>query len=270
VRAPGLPSVFVSHGAPTIALEDGGARRFLVELGARLGRPRAIAVVSAHWETDDVRVLGTPAPATVHDFHGFAPALHAMRYPAPGAQALAAEIAALLAQAGIAATVEGERGLDHGAWIPLTLMYPEADVPVTQVSVRSQAPAAFHWRLGRCLAELRQSGVLILGSGSITHNLGEVRFRRDPTAASTPPPYARAFCDWVADRVAASDATALQDWQAQAPAALRAHPSPEHFLPFLVALGAAGPDWTGERVHHSFTYDVIGMDCYLFHARPTH
>ncbi len=259
-----MPSVFISHGAPDLPLADVPARHFLAGLGERLGTPRAVIVLSAHWETTETRVQATPAPATVHDFFGFDPVLYTLRYPAPGAPALAAEIVRRLNAAGVRAATDHERGYDHGAWVPLSLLYPRADIPLVQVSISPARPASFHWQLGRVLAPLRNEGVLIVGSGAVTHNLGEFRDQRHDPATLPPPAYAEAFCDWVAARVAAGDEEALIAWRETAPGAERAHPSVEHFLPLFAALGAAGAAWHGERAHHSFTYGVIGMDCYLF------
>lgn len=261
-----IASLFVSHGAPTLALEDRPARNFLKELGAQLGRPRAILVVSAHWETDEVSLSAATQPATVHDFFGFAPALYEMRYNAPGDGALAQDIAARLEAAGIAAHCDDQRGFDHGTWIPLTNMYPEADIPVVQMSVCPQQSPLFHWRVGRALAGLRHEGILVLGSGSMTHNLSDFRAQRDTPAAEQTPAYAEEFCTWIAARIAAGDSDAVIAYRDVAPFATRAHPSPEHLLPLHVALGAAGVSWSGERLHHSYMYGVVAMDCYLFRA----
>src|SRR5690606_29702443 len=169
-----LPTLFISHGSPMLALQDSPARRFLLELGQTLPRPKAVVVASAHWET-----LGRPAvdfasqPETIHDFGGFPRALFEMQYPAPGAPELSARVAELLEQAGYTPGKIPNRGLDHGAWVPLTLMYPQADIPVLQVSIMRGADPAEHERLGKALAALRDKGVLVIGSGSLTHNLYE-------------------------------------------------------------------------------------------------
>jgi 4,5-DOPA dioxygenase extradiol len=260
-----LPSLFVSHGAPTIVLEDCPARRFLAALGARLGRPRAVLVVSAHWATDEVSVMAASSPATVHDFYGFPPALYVLRYPASGAPALAARIAALLDAAGHRVHLDADRGYDHGAWIPMSLLYPAADVPVVQLSINPTKSAAWHWRLGRSLRPLCDEGVLIVGSGSMTHNLADFRSYRGDMAHAVEP-YAEAFSDWFAQRLAARDLEALLAWHELAPEAARAHPSDEHLLPLFVALGAAGVDWSAWRLHHGFMHGAIAMDAYLFQS----
>ncbi len=264
-----MPSLFVSHGAPTLVFDDCPARTFLRDLGRSLPRPRAILAISAHWETPEPRVLTTLQPATVHDFNGFEPALYEQRYPAPGALALAETLATLVRNAGFGVTADSKRGLDHGVWVPLSLLYPQADIPLTQLSVCPRQSARYHWELGCALAPLRDDGVLIVGSGSITHNLGDVRFRHRPGPDVDLPTYVTAFPDWVATQVGEGNLDALLDWAARAPHAVRAHPSPEHWLPFYVALGAAGIAWSGVRAHHSITYGVIGMDNYLFQSTTT-
>lgn len=260
-----LPTLFVSHGAPTIAVEDGPTRRFLAGLGARVARPRAVLAVSAHWETDEVSVMAASSPSTVHDFFGFPAPLYALRYPAPGAPALAAHIAALLDAAGYPVRLDADRGYDHGAWVPLSLMYPDADVPVLQLSINPAKPAAWHWRLGRSLRPLCDEGVLVLASGSMTHNLADFRRYRDDVEHAVEP-YAEAFTAWFAQRFAARELEALLAWHELAPEAARAHPSDEHLLPLYVALGAAGVGWSAQRLHHGFMHGAIAMDTYLFQS----
>jgi 4,5-DOPA dioxygenase extradiol len=255
---PRFPAAFVSHGAPTLPLSEAAARGFLAEYGARLGRPTAILAVSAHWETAAATLSSATRPETIHDFHGFPPALYAMRYAAPGAPALAERAAALLAGAGLPSGL-APRGLDHGAWVPLMLMYPEADIPVTQLSVQTHLGAAHEFKVGEALRPLRDEGVLILGSGSATHNLRELRMAAIDAPAA---PWVSSFTDWLAEAVAAGSTDELIDYRRRAPNAARNHPSDEHFLPFFAALGAAGPGARGERVHASTTYGALAMDAY--------
>ncbi len=254
---PRFPTVFVSHGAPTLPLSEAAARDFLAGYGKMLGRPSAILAVSAHWETAAPRLSAATQPETIHDFYGFPRALYEMRYAAPGAPELAARAAALLERAGIAAAGE-ERGLDHGAWVPLLLMYPEADIPVTQLSVQTARGAAHQFKIGAALQALRDDGVLILASGSATHNLGELRMGAidAPTV-----PWVGAFTDWLAAAVEDGRSDDLVDYRRRAPHAARNHPSEEHFLPFFTALGAAGAA-KGRRVHASTTYGALAMDAY--------
>lgn len=255
------PALFVSHGAPTLPVEPGATRDFLSTLGTALGRPRAVIVVSAHWETMQPAVSTAAAPQTVHDFYGFPEALYRLRYPAPGAPVLAERAAALLSEAGMSAQLMPDRGLDHGAWVPLMLMYPEADVPVTQLAVQSHLGPAHHLRIGAALRPLRDEGVLILGSGSSTHNLHEFR-GRDRDAA--PPQWVTEFGEWTAQAVTSQRIGDLLDYRRLAPHAARNHPTEEHFLPLFVAMGAATPGTTAQRIHSGYTYGVIGMDAYRF------
>jgi len=265
---PSMPSVFISHGAPTLAIEDAPARRFLCGFGASLPRPRAIVVVSAHWETASVCVTGAARHDVIHDFFGFDEALYRLRYPAPGAPELADDIVARVRAGGMEAARDDARGLDHGAWVPLMLMFPDHDVPVVQVSICPAQSAGFHWQLGAALAPLRENGILVLGSGALTHNLGEFRdLRREPSTMRTPD-YARAFADWVAATLARGDDEALIGWRERAPHAARAHPSDDHFLPLHVAAGAAGRGFHGRRVHAGFMFGVIGMDNYVLESTP--
>jgi 4,5-DOPA dioxygenase extradiol len=257
-----LPSLFLSHGSPGLILEDCPARDFLAGLAGLLPRPKAILVASAHWETARPTVAATARPETIHDFFGFPRPLYDIRYAAPGAPALAERVGNLLLRAGFDPALDPSRGLDHGAWALLHLAWPKAEIPTLQLSIQSDLPAEHHLRLGAALKSLRDEGVLIVGSGSATHNL--LAFRRSRLVLDSPvAPWAAAFADWLAGRVAAGDRAALLDWEA-APGARENHPSPEHFLPFFVALGAGTPALAGRALHRSWTYGVLAMDAYAF------
>ncbi len=257
-----LPTIFLSHGSPMLALHDTPARRFLQALGTSLPRPRAILVASAHWETASVPALSLAVqPETIHDFGGFPQALFDIRYPAAGAPELAQQAAALLEGAGMAPARSADRGLDHGAWVPLSLMYPDADVPVLQVSlVRGGSPEA-HARIGEALAPLRHEGVLVIGSGSLTHNLHE--FRGQPLD-SPAPPWVSEFSGWMRERLEADDRQALLDYRRRAPSAVRNHPTEEHLLPLFVAMAAAGTAASARLLHASTEHGVLAMDAYAF------
>lgn len=255
------PALFISHGAPTLALEPGPTRDALAALGAALEPPRAILVLSAHWETATPAISTAEQPDTIHDFRGFPEALYRVRYPAPGAPQLAARAAQLLAAADMPAAAAPGRGLDHGAWVPLMLMFPRAGIPVTQISVQPQSGPAHHFRIGEALRPLRDEGVLILASGSVTHNLRE--FGRHDYAGA-PPHWVSGFNDWLAERLAAADHEALLDYRSRAPHAARNHPTEEHLLPLFAALGAATPGVAPRRIHAGYTYGVIGMDAWRF------
>lgn len=256
-----LPALFVSHGAPTLALEPGPTRGFLAQLGFGFDRPRAILSISAHWETAVPAISRAVRPETIHDFYGFPEALYAMRYPAPGAPELAVRAAQLLTVSGFNAATNEERGLDHGAWVPLMLMYPQADIPVTQLAVQSALGPEHHWRMGEALRPLRDEGVLIIASGSVTHNLRE--FGRHGYDAP-PPSWVSGFNDWLHDRIVDADRPALLDYRARAPHAVRNHPTEEHLLPLFAAAGAGTPGSRPQRLHAGYTYGVIGMDAWRF------
>jgi len=262
-QAKRTPALFVSHGAPTLAVEDGAAHRFLAGLGGRLGTPKAILVVSAHFEASVPTVTSARQPETIHDFGGFPAELYRLIYPAPGSPALAASVAELLGEAGRPARTDPSRGLDHGAWVPLMLMYPDADVPVVQLSIDARRGAGYHYALGELLRPLRDQGVLIMGSGGATHNLSLFLGAQhdDP-----PPDWVRAFSDWVAEAIAEDRREDLIDYRSQGPYAVDNHPSEEHFLPLLTALGAAAPGEINLRLHTSHTYGILMMDAYVFGA----
>ena len=259
-----FPALFVSHGSPMVAITPNPAHHFLRELGPRLGRPRAILIATAHWATVEPHVGTAVAPETIHDFGGFPEALYALRYPAPGAPEIAARAGALLRAAGIAAGEEPARGLDHGSWIPALLMYPKADIPIAQISIQPAADPAHHHRIGEALRPLREEGVLILGSGSFTHNLrAAFGLMRGGGAAETELPATAPFLAWIEEKVAAGDVSALLAYREGAPHMRENHPTDEHFLPFFVALGAGTPGQAGERWHHSTDYG-LAMDAYAF------
>lgn len=245
-----------------LALQDSPARRFLQGLGQSLPRPKAIVVVSAHWETAGAPAVSLAAqPETIHDFGGFPQALFDMRYQPAGAPEVAERAASLFEAAGIPVGRSAQRGLDHGAWVPLSLMYPDADVPVMQISlIRGASPAA-HEKLGQALAQLRHEGVLVIGSGSLTHNLYE--FRGQPVDAPAPQ-WVSEFESWMRERLEANDNTALLDYRNQAPSARENHPTEEHLLPLFVAMGAAGAGAKAQLLHSSFEHGVLAMDAYAF------
>ncbi|MCY1328330.1 4,5-DOPA dioxygenase extradiol [compost metagenome] len=253
-----LPSLFISHGSPMLALAPGASAAPLQRLARELPRPRAILVVSAHWETPDLRVGSAMQPETWHDFHGFPDELYRVQYPAPGSPELAARVVELLAADHLPATLDAERPRDHGAWVPLSLMYPQADIPVVQLSLPSRLGPAMQDRIGKALRPLREEGVLLIGSGSITHNLGELDWHAGPEVIE---PWAREFRDWMVEKLASDDQEALFDYRRQAPWATRSHPRDEHLLPLYFARGAGD----GMQVEHAgFTLGALGMDIYRF------
>lgn len=270
-----LPGLFVSHGAPTFALAPGLAGAQLAALGQTFGKvlpkPKAVLVVSPHWMTREPEISGTLRPRTVHDFGGFDPALDSLSYPAEGHPALAARAADVLRAQGWAASVNPDQGLDHGAWVPLMHLFPEQDLPVFQASMpfRLDAQSAFDY--GRALRQLGEEGVLVMGSGSLTHNLSEFRMdnnRHAPQAGqqASPDHYAEVFSTWVRDAVQQGDEAKLLGTLQSAPHAARAHPTAEHFLPLLVALGAAPSALPVTVLQGGLTHGVLVMESYVFGA----
>jgi 4,5-DOPA dioxygenase extradiol len=259
---PILPTVFVSHGAPTLALEPGNTGEFLRWLGRELPRPNAVLCVSAHWTTVDPMVSASTRPETIHDFSGFPDQLYRITYPAPGAAALAERVEGLLEKSGFSVNVDPARGLDHGAWVPLRLMYPEADIPTTQLSVQPGRDATWHYRLGAALQPLGAEGILVLASGGAVHNLRAISWE-----GGALPPWAQAFDEWLAKSLAEGHPEDLLDWQHAAPFARQAQPTDEHLLPLFVAWGAAGTGARGERIHQGFTLSSLSMAAFRFEKR---
>lgn len=270
-----LPSLFVSHGAPTFALAPGLAGAQLTALGqtfgAALPKPKAVLVVSPHWMTREPEISGALRPRTVHDFGGFDPALDSLSYPVDGHPALAARTAEVLRDQGWAATVNPNQGLDHGAWVPLMHLFPAHDVPVFQASMPHRLDAQSALDYGRALRQLGEDGVLVLGSGSLTHNLYEFRMdnnRHAPQAGQqgSPESYAEVFSTWVREAVQAGDEARLLSTLQSAPHAARAHPTAEHFLPLLVAWGAAPSALPVTVLQGGLTHGVLVMESYVFGA----
>ncbi len=257
-----LPTLFVPHGAPTFALQPGAAGAALARLGDQLPPARAVVIVSPHWDTVVPTVGAAARPATVHDFYGFPEELYEINYPATGCPEGAREVAAALAEAGLPVELAPSQGLDHGAWVPLRLMYPQADVPVIPVSVQSRLGVEGAYRLGQALAPLVEQGFLVIGSGNVTHNLGDYRIARQNGGQS--PDYVRSFPAWLYERLQRHELDALLDYRRQAPDAVRAHPSDEHLQPLYVALGAAGNDASVEHLHSGISDYVLAMDAYAF------
>ncbi len=256
-----LPTLFLSHGSPMLAIEGSPAGRFLDGLGDELPRPRAIVVASAHFTADRATLGGHPQPPTVHDFGGFPAPLYELQYPAPGLPGLADDIAGRLADAGLEATVRPGHGLDHGVWVPLRRMYPDADIPVVPLSVMPHGSAAQHYEMGRALAGLRDEGVLVIGSGGFVHNLGDLDWERRDAPLM---PWAADFSAWMHDRLARGDLPGLLAWQALAPQARHAHPTVEHLMPLFVALGAAGDAPSVRTIHRSHEMGSLALDAFAF------
>jgi 4,5-DOPA dioxygenase extradiol len=263
-----LPTLFLSHGTPALALDrtggaasHGGLAAALVGFAGTIPVPEGVLLVSSHWPAGMTMLTGALAPATVHDFTGFDPALRSISYAARGAPDLAVRVHGLLAAAGIDAGIDLEHGLDHGAWVPLLHLFPDADVPVVQMSLQPAAVARCQHAIGRALSSLPGEGILVIGSGGITHNL---RFACADDDGTGEAPWARAFADWVATRLDAADTEALLDWRGRAPEPDRNHPTAEHLLPLFLALGAAGERWTARRLYQGAIRGSVMLDSWAF------
>lgn len=260
--------IFVSHGAPDLVIAETAAHDFLKSYGQERQRPDAILTVSAHFEADGPVLVSDPAPGMIYDFGGFDPKLRELVYAAPGAPGLARIAHDLLQEADLGPQVIAKRGYDHGVWVPLMLLYPEADIPVAQLSVDPKQSPAWHYRLGQALHPLIGDNVQIVGSGSLTHNLSEVftpsGLRKRGSAV---PGWVEEFSGWIDEHLEAGDLDAVLDYRASAPHAERNHPTDEHLLPLFVALGAAGKGAVGSRVHASREFGVLAMDAYAFTTR---
>eukprot|EP01037_Dinobryon_pediforme_P004899 gene4899-4941_t len=262
-----VPALFVSHGAPLFALDAGTTGPALTQWGQSLKSQypglRGVVVMSPHWMARSAQVMTGPQPATWHDFGGFPPALYQLQYPAPGSPALAQEVLGLLQAAGVAAQGDAARPFDHGAWVPLMHLFPQADVPVVQVALPVGAGPADVYALGAALRSLRSQGVLVVGSGSMTHNLAEFF-----GGERAPAPYVLEFSRWIEDALARGDMAALLNYRSQAPHAHRAHPTEDHFLPIFFALGAAGDDLHANYLSREVMYSMLSMDA--FALEPVH
>ncbi len=262
-----LPVLFVSHGSPMFALNPGSTGPALlawVQAHAPAEHLRGIVIMSPHWMTRGLSVMTHPHPTTWHDFGGFPPALYELQYPAPGDPALAQRMLDLLSAAGLPAQADPLRPFDHGAWVPLRHMFPNARVPVVQLSLPADVATSDLYAIGQALAPLREEGILLVGSGSMTHNLFELRPEEGPTD-----PYVTAFCGWVQDTLQRGDLAAMLDYRRTAPQADRAHPTDEHFRTIYFALGAAswgqadGPK--PSYISHEVIYTTLSMDAFSLH-----
>ena len=252
-----LPVLFLSHGAPTLPFDPIEARNFFIQLGFDLPKPKAIVVFSAHWYERRPTVSASASPATLHDYFGFPKDLYEMNYPAAGDPQLAVKIATLLNDQDIPSLLDHQRGLDHGAWNPLLLMFPKADIPVLQISLITGASEATHFALGKALLSLRKEGILFIASGGAVHNLRAMDWQNGET-----PLWAKEFDLWLREKIEAGDHNALLNYKSQAPNASLAHPIDDHLMPIFCALGAAGEDKKGRCLHHSFAFASLSMATY--------
>jgi 4,5-DOPA dioxygenase extradiol len=260
--------LFVPHGSPMFALEPGAAGAAMRLVSQQLAPPRAVVVISPHWETALPTVGSASQLDTIHDFYGFPAPLYDIQYPAIGSPPVAGEVVAALKAHGFDVHTDAQRGLDHGAWTPLRHMFPDADVPVIPLSVQSHAGPRHAYRIGQALAGLAKHNIWIMGSGNVTHNLGDLRLARMQGERS--PAYVQVFADWLADHLALGGLESLLNYRQLSPEGLRAHPSEEHLLPLFTALGAAGPDAVPQAFHSGISDCVIAMDGYAFETKAGH
>lgn len=254
--------LFVPHGSPMFALHPGAAGAAMSQIAAALDTPRAIVVVSPHWETALPTVGTATQLSTIHDFGGFDPRLYEMQYPATGCPEVAAQVMAALQTAGLPVAQDAQRGLDHGAWVPLRQMFPDADIPVVPLSVQSHQGPEHAYRVGQALASLADQNILIIASGNITHNLRD--FMMVSMQGGTTPTYVQAFADWIHTHMVQRDVPGLLAYRQQV-TGQRAHPTDEHLLPLFTALGAAGEGAQPEAFFRGVSDHVIAMDGYTFH-----
>jgi 4,5-DOPA dioxygenase extradiol len=253
-----LPTFYLSHGSPLDALVFGRSEQERLDALAAYPTPRAILIMSPHWFTSSLKLTASEQPETIHDFYGFPDELFAIQYPAKGDKELAIYAQSLLSFEGLAAELDSERGLDHGVWAPLRHLYPNADIPVVALSMpRTSTPKSLY-KIGYALRSLREIGVLIVGSGSTTHNLRDVRQPGQPA-------YVTAFPEWLKSRIERHDLAKLLDYRANAPYAQAAHPTDEHLLPLYFAMGAAGDQWTDfQHMNDEIRHSAIAMDSWMF------
>lgn len=254
--------LFLAHGSPMFALQPGVAGAALADLATTLQRPQAVLVISPHWETELATVGTASQLTTIHDFGGFDPALYAIQYLASGSPQGAQEVVAALSAAGLPVTTDAERGLDHGAWVPLRYLFPAADVPVVPLSIQHNGGPEHAFRLGQALAPLAEPGWLIVASGNITHNLRD--WQKASRGGAVDTSYAQRFSDWVDERLSSGQVEALLHYRDCQPDAERAHPRDEHLLPLFTALGAAGEGARARAIHRGISDHVIAMDSYAF------
>jgi 4,5-DOPA dioxygenase extradiol len=252
--------VFISHGPPTLLLENIPAREFLKDIGKKYKNVNAVLCISAHWVTSTPTVNAVDINETIHDFYGFPPELYQIKYPAKGEPELAEITADLIKNKGLYCEIDYNRGLDHGAWIPLMLMFPELQIPVFQLSIQQHMKPEEHYMLGRAIESLHDEGVLILGSGGAVHPLGYAPLR--PGAKTDH--WAYEFDSWLTNSIEKGDSAAIKNYRYESPYPERAHPYPDHFMPLLTSMGASGEDTTGVVIHNSWLWGDMGMGAYEF------
>ncbi|TBL68019.1 DODA-type extradiol aromatic ring-opening family dioxygenase [Paenibacillus thalictri] len=253
------PSLFLAHGAPTLVTEELKYTRLLAMLAAKLPRPYAIVLWSAHWESRTQLISAAPQYETIHDFFGFPESLYEIEYPAKGNVALALQIRQMLTAEGISSEMDDHRGLDHGAWSLLNLMYPDGDIPVVAMSVNPRLTPEEQYRIGRALATLRRENVLLIGSGGTVHNLSKLNWSSAGVAR-----WALEYDEWLAEQLETWNTEALFDYELRGPYAREAVPTPEHFVPLLLAMGAADSGKKARLLHREYQLGTLSLSAWMF------
>ncbi len=260
-----FPPLFLSHGAPNMALQKSPVSDFMRGLAKQYPKPDAIVSVSAHFETVGAKVVTDPQPTMIYDFRGFEPELYEMQYPAPGDASLADDIADLISNACLPVTKVSQRGYDHGTWVPFSLIYPNADIRIVQLSIDPDQTPEYHYRLGQALSGLPERNISVIGTGNITHNLPALFSRgKDPHLDANIRGWVDAFLDWFSSELESGNVSNLLNYREKAPFAEENHPTDEHLLPLFVAMGAAGGTFTANRIHQSYDFDFLAMDAWEF------
>ncbi|MEK3778517.1 class III extradiol ring-cleavage dioxygenase [Paenibacillus sp. FSL K6-4396] len=254
-----MPSLFVAHGAPSLALEENAYTEFLQKLGRELPKPKAIVLFSAHWESTTQLVSSVANYETIYDFGGFQPELYQIKYPAQGQAETTAEVERLFAEAGIAVQTDDVRGLDHGAWVVLRLLYPDADIPVIALSVNRYLTGEQQYQVGQALASLREQDILVIGSGGTVHNLRRLNWESNGVD-----PWASEFDNWLHDKLVSWDTESLFSYDKLAPSAQAAVPTPEHFVPLLLAMGAGDQNKRASLLFKAYQYGNLSLSCWKF------
>ena len=260
-----FPPLFLSHGAPNMALHDTPVRRFMSGLGANYPKPDAVVVISAHFETNGTVVVTDPSPGMIYDFRGFEPELYEVNYPAPGEPKLAAEVADLITKGGLVVQKTDKRGYDHGTWVPLSLVWPDADIPVVQVSIDPDQTPMFHYKIGKALSSLPARNIAVVGTGNITHNLPALFQKgKDEYLDKNIKGWVKDFLRWFDSELTSGKSDKLLNYRDEAPFAKENHPTDDHLLPIFVAMGAAGTGYKANKIHESYEFDILAMDAWEF------
>lgn len=254
-----MPSLFIAHGAPSLALEENVYTEFLQKLGQELPKPKAIVLFSAHWESTTQLVSSVANYETIYDFGGFQPELYQIKYPAQGQAETTAEVERLFAEAGIPVQTDDVRGLDHGAWVVLRLLYPDADIPVVSLSVNRYLTGEQQYQVGQALASLREQDILVIGSGGTVHNLRQLNWESNGVD-----PWASEFDNWLHDKLVSWDTESLFSYDKLAPSAQTAVPTPEHFVPLLLAMGAGDQNKRASLLFKAYQYGNLSLSCWKF------